>query len=290
MKRRNFIENTALCAIAISTAGNIHFDGNGYTGDCETTTDILGPFYRPDSPIRNNLIVKGDLGKRTELSGIVRHKDCVTPYKNAKIELWHCNSEGVYDNASEEYNYRGTTFTDDHGKYLFNTILPVPYGARPAHFHLMISAEGYQPLVTQLYFTGDPGLSKDASSSSPTAAKRILPVLTRKDGTRKVVYNVGMSEIVAPDPPVLDKLAGFYIGASAPKISFNLSAKNKQVRMGGAGVYDILTYVGNNTFQLAGANPYYLLFEIMPSGSINAIMTVVDKEGKKKSYVYMKQE
>lgn len=290
MKRRTFIENTTLCAIALSTAGYIRFDGKGYTGDCETTTDILGPFYRPDSPVRNNLVIKGDKGKQTELSGIVRHQDCVTPYKNAKIELWHCNSEGVYDNASEQFNYRGTTFTDDHGQYLFNTILPVPYGARPAHFHLMITAEGYQPLVTQLYFTGDPVLSRDLSSSSPTATKRILPVQTREDGTKKVVYNIGMSEIVAPDPPVLDKLARFYVGVNAPKIAFNLSAKNKQLRIGSAGVFEILTYIGNNTFQLTGANPYYLFFELLASGSVQATMTVVDNNGKKESYVYVKQE
>jgi catechol 1,2-dioxygenase len=138
MQRRNFIKNTSLCAVAVSTTGFISFDGIRYVGDCETTTDVLGPFYRADSPIRNNLIVKGEEGELVELSGIIKHKDCATPYKNAKIELWHCNSKGVYDNTSNEYLYRGTTYSDDKGRYSFKTVLPVPYdlgnSTRPAHF------------------------------------------------------------------------------------------------------------------------------------------------------------
>ena len=49
MQRRTFIKNTALSAVAVSAYGFIRFDGNRYVGDCETTTDIPDPFYRPDS-------------------------------------------------------------------------------------------------------------------------------------------------------------------------------------------------------------------------------------------------
>ena len=59
MQRRDFIKNTSLSAVAVSASGFIRFDGKQYVGDCETTTDILGPFYRPDSPVRNNLVIKG---------------------------------------------------------------------------------------------------------------------------------------------------------------------------------------------------------------------------------------
>ena len=166
MQRRLFIKNASLTAVAISASGFVCFDGKKYTGDCETTTDIIGPFYRPDSPVRNNFVIQGEPGTLVELSGIIRHKDCITPYKKAKVELWHCDNNGHYDNESNEYRYRGTTFTDDAGPYSFHTILPVPYNdaggpMRPAHFHLMITADGYLPLITQLYFTDDPYLTKD---------------------------------------------------------------------------------------------------------------------------------
>ena len=234
MQRRTFIKNTALGAVAISATGFIRFDGNRYVGDCETTTDILGPFYRPDSPVRTNLVIKGAPGEAVELSGIIHHTDCVTPYKNARVELWHCDNKGVYDNASDEYRYRGTAFTDDKGNYSFNTILPIPYdtGAgffRPAHFHLMVTAEGYQPLITQLYFTGDSYIAKDDWASSPTAKKRILEVQSLKNGTRKVVYNVGMSEVLAAEPATIDKLSGIYKDEKDHKETIEFFKKNNML-------------------------------------------------------------
>ena len=122
--------------------------GKFFEGDCETTTDILGPFYRPDSPVRNSLRVPGDPGALVELSGTVKHNDCITPYNNAKIELWHCDSKGVYDNSSDKYLYRGTSYCNEEGEYSFKTILPVPYDTgggdfRPAHFHLMITPKNH---------------------------------------------------------------------------------------------------------------------------------------------------
>ena len=215
MERRTFVSNAALCAIAISTSGFFRFDGYSYVGDCETTTDILGPFYRPNSPLRNNLSIMGELGESIELVGKINHNDCTTPYHKAKIELWHCDAQGVYDNASQDYRYRGTTYSDLNGKYSFNTILPVPYDVgdgtiRPAHFHLMISAVGYQPLVTQLYFVGDDYLDKDESSSSPSAKKRILSVEQLNNNSKKVVFNVNMSENLGPESAAIDKLVGVY--------------------------------------------------------------------------------
>src|SRR4030095_9538075 len=113
---------TALYVFAVSTSGFIRFNGIRFEGDCETTSDILGPFYRPDSPVRTNLVTKDITGEKIELNGIIRHADCNTPYKKAKVELWHCSKDGIYDNSSKEYRHRGTTYTDENGKYYFNTI------------------------------------------------------------------------------------------------------------------------------------------------------------------------
>ena len=275
MQRRNFIKDTALCAVAISASGFIRFDGNRYTGDCETTTDILGPFYRPDSPVRNNLVIKGDRGNLVELSGIIKHKDCITPYKKAKIELWHCSSDGVYDNTSDKYLYRGTTYCDAKGHYLFKTILPVPYDAggaiRPAHFHIMITAEGYQPLVTQLYFSGDPQITKDASSSSPTARRRILDVQTLNDGTKKVLFDVSMSDSLAAEPAAIDKLMGVYTDVKDKTRETEFFKKNNVLWLKNEVFGVNLEYRSNNTFQYPGTPPglhWTFRFEILASGSI----------------------
>jgi protocatechuate 3,4-dioxygenase beta subunit len=296
MQRRSFIKNTALCAVAVSASGFIRFDGNHYVGDCETTTDILGPFYRPGSPVRNNLVIKGEPGSPVELSGIIKHKDCITPYKKAKIELWHCSSDGVYDNTSDEYRYRGTVYCDDKGRYSFNTILPVPYNigagiSRPAHFHLMITAEGYQPLVTQLYFTGDPNIAKDVSSASPTAKRRILDVQTSKDGTKKVLFDVSMSDKLAAEPAAMKKLAGVYVDEKDKANTVGLFIKNKILWVKNNVFGENLEYIGNNTFQFAGlptGMSQTLLFELMANSTVKLTMTSVDEKGEKQTSVFIK--
>ncbi|WP_373524112.1 catechol 1,2-dioxygenase, partial [Aquiflexum sp.] len=225
MKRRNFITSSALCATAVSAFGFIRFDGTKYVGDCATTSDILGPFYRPGSPKRDNLVLSDSKGRKVELLGKILHQDCSTPYKNAKVELWHCDENGVYDNSTSAFNYRGTVHTDKAGNYFFQTIIPVPYDAgggliRPAHFHMMVTAEGYQPLVTQLYFTGDKNIPKDPWANA--AKGRHLKVEDHPNGVSKVVFNVGMARTLAVESASIDKLTGTYVHEKDPKKTLTL--------------------------------------------------------------------
>jgi len=272
MQRRTFLKDAALGAVAVSASGFISFNGTKYVGVCETTTDILGPFYRPNSPVRTNLVIPNDPGTKLLLNGKVKHDDCTTPFKKAKVKIWHCSSKGEYDNSSDEFRYRATTFSDDSGKYFFNTILPIPYSTgngnyRPAHYHLMITAEGYQPLITQLYFTGDKYLSKDSSSSSPTAKRRILNVETLDDKSKKVVFDISLSKKLAAEVSSLDKLEGTYSFENAGrKIRFfrngnELWMKNEVYGMN-------LEYIGNNSFTYPLADNQVFRFELLLDGKI----------------------
>jgi catechol 1,2-dioxygenase len=295
MQRRSFIRNTALGAIAVSTSGFIFFDGKKYVGDCETTSDILGPFYRPNSPLRNNLLIKGEPGTPVELAGIIKHDDCSTPYKQAKVELWHCSGSGVYDNASDQYRYRGTTYSDKDGHYSFNSILPVPYKAgpdywRPAHFHLMITAAGYQPLVTQLYFSGDTHISGDPYAASPNAKRRILDVATRPDGSKLVTFDVSTAARRAAEPAALDKLAGNYLNVKDPKDSNELFVRNKTLWLRNSVFGEDLEYVDNNTFRYPGLPTGMtgtLIFEFTSDGQVKYTSTFSDEKGKTTTDVYI---
>ncbi|MEP7322885.1 MAG: catechol 1,2-dioxygenase [Saprospiraceae bacterium] len=298
MQRREFIKTTTMQVAAVSAYGFIRLDGNQFVGDCETTTDILGPFYRPDAPVRSNLAISGDAGEPIELSGLIRHKDCITPYKNAKIELWHCDSKGKYDNQSNEYRYRGTTYSNEKGYYSFQTILPVPYDTgdgnmRPAHFHLMITAVGYQPLVTQLYFNGDPHIKKDPYASAPTAIKRTLDVQKLKTGITKVTYNVGMSELLHLEAATLDRLVGHYSGVTNKKNTMDLFKYNQSLWMKNEAFGNKFEYAGNNTFEEAD-NPkdwyWKLEFEFLASGAIQITERYVDSDTAKKVNVYLKDK
>jgi len=295
MQRRAFIKDTAFCAVAISTMGSVHFNGKNFEGDCETTTDILGPFYRPDAPVRSDLRIKNATGQNVILSGQIKHKDCTTALKNACIEIWHCDGQGVYDNDSSEFKYRAKTYSDNNGNYSFKTIIPVPYDigngtTRPAHFHMLISAPGYQSLITQLYFTGDAHLSKDPSSSSPAAKRRILDITNGMDGEKAISFNVTMREKLPADVAVIDRLAGTYTRSDNKekkeelyKRDGMLWIKDKTSINGG---YP-LEYSGNNTFEYYGLQTKYE-FILQSDGTIKLSYNGVDWGNNKIAWIAVK--
>jgi len=286
MKRRDFAKLTALTVVAFSTVGFVRFNGESYEGDCETTTDVLGPFYRPDSPVRSNLVMKNSTTQIIKLSGIVKHKDCVTPYKGAKVELWHCDDRGKYDNSKETYNYRGTTYCDENGNYSFKTIMPVPYAVgdgtiRPAHFHLLISAHGYQSLVTQLYFIGDPYIETDLFASLPNAKKRILSTKNSINDKKYVTFNVNMSDKLMINTAVIDKLTGIYFEDKTGK-RIELIKKFNKLWEKNEVFGDKFEYIGNNTFEypnLPENMKWKLHFEFLKNGTIN-LTEVYNNNGK----------
>lgn len=296
MQRRTFLKTSALTAVAISANGFVKLNGNHYVGDCETTSDILGPFYRPNSPIRNNFVEKGSKGQLVELLGKIKHQDCTTPYKNAKIELWHCDEMGIYDNSTEAMKYRGTTFTDEKGNYSFNTILPVAYDAgggqiRPAHFHMMVTAEGYQPLVTQLYFNGDKYIKEDAYANSEAAKRRRLDV-TDIGSSKKVFYDVSMAKIIPADAAAIDRLIGIYVSQDAKAKKIELFKYKNTLWQKNEVFGEEYLYIGNNKFEYDGlpnGMNETLTFEIMGSGTIQCTLNYT-YEGKAGAVIFKKFE
>ena len=62
MDRKKFLITASLAACSVSVFGQTKRLNNIFLGDCETTNDILGPFYRPNAPTRQNMIFKGAFG------------------------------------------------------------------------------------------------------------------------------------------------------------------------------------------------------------------------------------
>ena len=153
-------------------------DGGEDAGSCEATgSDVEGPFHAEGSPTRTRLAKEDEPGERMMVQGTVYGPDCRTPLSEALLDVWHANAEGDYYDAANTYKLRGQMRTDDHGRYGFDTIKPGRYplsgSQRPAHVHFMVSAPGYQPLTTQMYFAGDPFLPPDdpcggCNSEDPT--------------------------------------------------------------------------------------------------------------------------
>ncbi len=124
--------------------------------DCTATSDdIEGPYWIEGVPVRQELDLYDENADGLSLSGNVRDVNC-TPLANAVVEIWHANSDGDYDNVSDEMRYRGQTSTDADGNWSFHTILPGKYPGRPLHIHLKVWVRGSERLTTQIYFEGQP--------------------------------------------------------------------------------------------------------------------------------------
>ncbi len=105
-----------------------------------TVEDEMGPFYRPEAPVRSAI------GQGYILSGqVLAATDC-RPIGMARIEVWQAGPSGRYDAG-----HRATLFSERRGDYRLETDLPPPYVSRPPHIHIRVSAKGFQTLVTQHY-------------------------------------------------------------------------------------------------------------------------------------------
>ncbi len=200
MDRKTFLLTSTLTAVGISAFGTIFRKENGeFESDCETTNDILGPFYRADAPLRDDLTTDDLEGTRIKIKGNVYASDCSTVLKDALVEIWHADSAGEYDNDTEEFMQRASWKTDDKGFYSFKTIMPGKYlnGKlyRPAHIHFRVSAEGHKELISQIYFTGDPHIEKDPWASAKKAKERILTIIPEDvNGNLVVNFDIYLQE------------------------------------------------------------------------------------------------
>jgi hydroxyquinol 1,2-dioxygenase len=152
------------------------------SGSAEST--VLGPYYwegAPDMPNGSNLAV-GVKGDPTFYSGRVLATDG-QPLANALLDVWSGDGEGNYDMqmpGEPTMKARGKIRTDSQGRYWFRSIRPEFYPVptdgpvgrmlrkmgrhpfRPGHIHMIVSAEGYEPVTTHLFAAGSEYLDSDA--------------------------------------------------------------------------------------------------------------------------------
>jgi protocatechuate 3,4-dioxygenase beta subunit len=277
MKRRTFIKRSSLTVFSIAAFGSINWCGKGFEGDNETTTDILGPFYRPGAPMRSNIIPPGITGDVMLLHGTVFQADGKTPLANTLIEVWQCDQDERYDNTSDDFLFRGAVKTGKDGKYTFRTLVPIPYsdedGWRPAHIHMRISSAGHQDLITQIYFKGDPHIARDPAAASPQSVNRILEIKTHSSKEKSVKFDVVMGKSFPLDKAVYRKICGLY------KLDDGMAEFYRQddllfLKLNGQ-IMEALVYKGDNTFQ-GGLGFNKVKFELLASGEVKAKIAMWD--------------
>ena len=127
-------------------------------GDAATVRQTEGPFFKPASPERADLIEPGVAGQPIELAGFVLTRRC-KPVAGAIVDLWQANDKGDYDNSG--FRLRGHQRADAEGRYRFRTIVPGAYEGRTRHFHVKVAPPAGRLLTTQLYFPGEPKNAQD---------------------------------------------------------------------------------------------------------------------------------
>ena len=129
-----------------------------HDGDEATIRQGEGPYFKPDSPQRADLVEPGSKGRLVEISGQVLTRSC-RPVERALVDLWHADERGAYDGAG--FRYRGHLFTDGEGRYEFRTIMPALYTGCTRHYHMKVQAPNRPVLSTQLYFPDEPANRRD---------------------------------------------------------------------------------------------------------------------------------
>jgi hydroxyquinol 1,2-dioxygenase len=175
---------------------------NGNNGQTETTANLLGPFWRLNSPRTENggSIVRSPT-PGPELFVNCRVKDQKgNPVAGAEVDIWHSSPEGFYeqqDPNQAEMNLRGKFVTDAKGHFGFRSVKPAGYpipvdgpvgdllraakrhNFRPAHLHFLILKEGFKTMISQIYVQDDDKLETDVQFG---VTRALIGDFVRHDG------------------------------------------------------------------------------------------------------------
>jgi protocatechuate 3,4-dioxygenase beta subunit len=153
------------------------------SGASEST--VLGPFHvanAPELPMGANICLDRK-GEQMAIFGRVVDTEG-KPIAGAVLDVWQANDEGFYDvqqkGIQPEFNLRGVFRTGPDGRYWFRAVKPRYYPIpadgpvgqllaalgrhpnRPAHFHYILKADGFETLITHIFDPNDPYIDSDA--------------------------------------------------------------------------------------------------------------------------------
>jgi len=127
-------------------------------GDEPTRAREAGPFFKPNSPLKQDLYLDAPRGERITIAGYILNDRCA-PQPRSLVEIWRADENGEY--YRQDFRLRGHQFADEQGRWWFNTVVPALYPGRTRHFHFRVQRPGGDVLTTQLFFPGEPGNARD---------------------------------------------------------------------------------------------------------------------------------
>jgi hydroxyquinol 1,2-dioxygenase len=166
-----------------------------------TPATVLGPFHIEGSP---QLDFGGDMsegvpGRPLYVHGVVRDLEG-KPVPGAVLDVWQADTDGAYESQLDvdEARLRAKYRSRDDGSYCLRTIAPKGYTIpmdgpvgdlisrtgishfRPAHVHFLVTADGFEPLITHLFEDGAEYLDSDVVFG--TKAELVVPLVPHEPG------------------------------------------------------------------------------------------------------------
>ena len=205
-------KTTATHNEAVLMSGSLGFStlicllNNGNNGQTETTANLLGPFWRMNSPATQNggsIVRSPTPGPALFVNATVRDQSG-KPIEDAEVDVWHSSPEGFYeqqDPKQADMNLRGKFTTDAQGNFGFRSVKPAGYPIpidgpvgdlvratgrhhyRPAHLHFLIFKPGFKTLISQIYVNDDDRLETDVQFG---VTRALIGNYVRHDGPAPV--------------------------------------------------------------------------------------------------------
>ena len=171
----------------------------------------LGSNFHDNAPFRGKLTLPHEPGELLVIKGRIWGADTREPLAHVKVDIWQANKNGDYDtegatdqNASSFI--RARVYSDQHGYYEFETIHPGAYETqdqdgpfwRAPHIHFRVRCLGYEWLVTELFFSGDPHHDTDRFLV-PALVIQLSKKRRNDQDYEEGVFDIVLSPTVVPD-------------------------------------------------------------------------------------------
>ncbi|WP_428670093.1 hypothetical protein [Reyranella sp.] len=186
-----------------------------------TPLQTEGPFYPTSLPVDadNDLVqVRGSparaMGTVLHLHGRVLNASGVPVPGGTTVEIWQCDSQGLYDHPHQPgreqrdaaFQGYGAVLTGTDGRYSFRTLKPVAYPGRTPHIHLKVQTPETRRLTTQFYLAGDPRNEGDfvwrqAIRGNPRNQAMIEMRLEPANSLESGAYTTWMDIVMPSSPP-----------------------------------------------------------------------------------------
>lgn len=246
----------------------ILFSGNS---SCVLSPEVTqGPYYVDGEYVRENTIEDQE-GVELILDTQVIDMATCDPVTDAMIEIWHCNSTGVYSGVVASGNgdssdltnidktfLRGLQPTDAEGVAQFTTLFPGHYTSRATHIHVLAHFNGtsypngtynggYVSHVGQLFFDQDLITLVEATAPYSTNTQEIT--LTADD-------SIFSEEAASSDPVVEYSLLGSDVSSGVfGWIAFGIDLTSQQTVSSAASLYASGGVANSNSGGSGGSAP-----------------------------------